>query len=63
MWSTVIILILTFAVLGLLLGFAAVYDSSQQGQIETSTVQQNNTINVTGGNSSGGTAPGEGTGG
>ena len=61
MWSSVIILILTFAVLGLLLGFAAVYDSSQQGQIETSTVQQNNTINVTGGNSSGSTAPDEGT--
>jgi heme/copper-type cytochrome/quinol oxidase subunit 2 len=63
MWSTVIILILTFAVLGLLLGFAAVYDSSQQGQIETSTLQQNNTINVTRGNSSGSAAPDEGTGG
>jgi len=63
MWSTVIILILTFAVLGLLLGFAEVYDSSQQGQIETSTVQQNNTINFTRGNSSGNTAPDEGTGG
>jgi hypothetical protein len=63
MWSTVIILILTFAVLGLLLGFAAVYDSSQQGQIEASTVQQNNTINVTPGNSSESTAPDEGSGG
>ena len=63
MWSTVIILILTFAVLGLLLGFAAVYDSSQQGQTETSTVQENSTINAAGGNSSGSTSPDEDTGG
>lgn len=59
MWSSVIMLILTFAVLGLLLGFAAVYDSSQQGQMDTSTVQENITVNATQGNQSGSALPDE----
>lgn len=59
MWSSVIMLILTFAVLGLLLGFAAVYDSSQQGQMDTSTVQEKITVNATQGNQSSSALPDE----
>jgi hypothetical protein len=33
MWSSVVLFILTFAVLGLLLGFAAVYNTNQGGQM------------------------------
>ncbi|MDQ5863736.1 MAG: hypothetical protein M3263_02525 [Thermoproteota archaeon] len=32
MWSSVVLFVLTFAVLGLLLGFAAVYNTNQEGQ-------------------------------
>lgn len=47
MWSSVLLLIVTFAALGLLLGFAAVYDTNQQGQMSTATVQENVTANAT----------------
>jgi hypothetical protein len=33
MWSSVVLFVLTFAVFGLLLGFAAVYDTNQEGQM------------------------------
>ena len=33
MWSTVVMFILTFAILGLLLGIAEVYDSSGAGSL------------------------------
>ena len=32
MWSSVVLFVLTFAVFGLLLGFAAVYNTNQEGQ-------------------------------
>ncbi|MDQ4100605.1 MAG: hypothetical protein M3115_00235 [Thermoproteota archaeon] len=32
MWSSVVLFVLTFAVLGLLLGFSAVYNANQEGQ-------------------------------
>jgi hypothetical protein len=48
MWSSVVLFILTFAVLGLLLGFAAVYNTNQGGQAgEGITLQQNASGNAT----------------
>lgn len=48
MWSSVVLFILTFAVLGLLLGFAAVYNTNQEGQAgEGITLQQNASGNAT----------------
>ena len=38
MWTSVVLFVLTFAVLGLLLGFAAVYDTNQEGQMGDGTV-------------------------
>lgn len=38
MWSSVVLFVLTFAVFGLLLGFAAVYDTNQEGQMGDGTV-------------------------
>jgi hypothetical protein len=37
MWSSVVLFVLTFAVFGLLLGFAAVYDTNQEGQMGSSS--------------------------
>jgi hypothetical protein len=37
MWSSVMLYVLTFAVFGLLLGFAAVYDTNQEGQTGNSS--------------------------
>lgn len=48
MWSSVVLFILTFAVLGLLLGFAAVYNTNQEEQTgEGITLQQNASGNAT----------------
>ena len=33
MWSSMVLFVLTFAVLGLLLGFAEVYNTNQEGQM------------------------------
>ncbi|MDQ3884121.1 MAG: hypothetical protein M3239_01600 [Thermoproteota archaeon] len=54
MWSSVVLFVLTFAVFGLLLGFAAIYDTNQQGQRDGARIQENVTANVTrdGGSSS-----------
>ena len=38
MWSSLVLFVLTFAVFGLLLGFAAVYDTNQEGQMGDGTV-------------------------
>jgi hypothetical protein len=56
MWSSVVLFVLTFAVLGLLLGFAAVYDTDQQGQMDKAMIQENVTANVTQGSSQSGSA-------
>jgi hypothetical protein len=56
MWSSVVLFVLTFAVLGLLLGFAAVYDTDQQGQMNNAMIQGNVTANVTQGSSQSGSA-------
>jgi heme/copper-type cytochrome/quinol oxidase subunit 2 len=48
MWSSVVLFVLTFAVLGLLLGFAAVYQTNQQGDTDNGRmIQENVTTNVT----------------
>ena len=39
MWSTVVMFVLTFAILGLLLGIAEVYDSSGAGQLVSSPAE------------------------
>ena len=53
MLSTVVLFVLTFAVLGLLLGFAAVYDTNQEGQIDDDAViHENVSSNVTHGSPS-----------
>jgi hypothetical protein len=52
MWSSVVLFVLTFAVLGLLLGFAAVYDTNQEGQIGDAVVHENISSNVTQGSPS-----------
>ncbi len=53
MWSSVVLFVLTFAVLGLLLGFAAVYDTNQQRQMDNATIKENVTANVTQGSQPG----------
>ena len=52
MWSSVVLFVLTFAVLGLLLGFAAVYDTNQEGQIDDAVIHENVSSNVTQGSPS-----------
>jgi hypothetical protein len=52
MWSSVVLFVLTFAVLGLLLGFAAVYDTNQEGHIGDAVVHENISSNVTQGSPS-----------
>jgi hypothetical protein len=52
MWSSVVLFVLTFAVLGLLLGFAAVYDTNQEGQIGDTVIHENVSSNVTQGSPS-----------
>ena len=47
MRSSVVLFILTFAVLGLLLGVAEVYNTGQEGQRDNMTVDENITANVT----------------
>jgi hypothetical protein len=47
MWSSVVLFVLTFAVLGLLLGFAAVYNTNQEGQTgESAALRENATGNA-----------------
>jgi len=54
MWSSVVLFILTFAVLGLLLGFAAVYNTNQEPQIDVgAALRQNASGNATEADSSG----------
>jgi hypothetical protein len=53
MWSSVVLFVLTFAVLGLLLGFAAVYDTNQERQIDDAVIHENvSSSNVTQGSPS-----------
>lgn len=48
MWSSVLLFVLTFAVFGLLLGFAAVYNTNQEGQTgDGITVRENASGNAT----------------
>jgi hypothetical protein len=48
MWSSVLLFVLTFAVFGLLLGFAAVYNTNQEGQTgDGVTVPENASGNAT----------------
>jgi heme/copper-type cytochrome/quinol oxidase subunit 2 len=49
MWSSVVLFVLTFAVFGLLLGFAAVYNTNHQGPRDGAGagIQENVTANVT----------------
>lgn len=48
MWSSVLLFVLTFAVFGLLLGFAAVYNTNQEGQTgDGITVPENSSRNAT----------------
>ncbi|MGH9990213.1 MAG: hypothetical protein ACREAS_07230 [Nitrososphaera sp.] len=44
--------ILTFAVFGLLLGFAAVYDTNQEGHMGEAVIRENVSDNITQGNQS-----------
>jgi hypothetical protein len=60
MWSSVVLFILTFAVFGLLLGFAAVYDTNQEVQMGNSAViRENVSENVTQGAQSSSTVANE----
>jgi hypothetical protein len=53
MWSSVVLFVLTFAVFGLLLGFATVYDTNQEGQmVDGAVIRQNITEKATQGNQS-----------
>jgi hypothetical protein len=52
MWSSAVLFILTFAVFGLLLGFAAVYDTNQEGQIDETKTHENASSNITQGSQS-----------
>ncbi len=52
MWSSVVLFILTFAVLGLLLGFAAVNDTNQEGQMGEAVIRENVSDNITQGSQS-----------
>jgi uncharacterized membrane protein SpoIIM required for sporulation len=54
MWSSVVLFVLTFAVFGLLLGFAAVYDTNQDGQVNDNIMRENVSDNVTQGSQSSG---------
>ena len=54
MWSSVMLFILTFAVFGLLLGFAAVYDTNQEGQTGEAVIRENVSDNITQGSQSSG---------
>lgn len=48
MWSSVLLFVLTFAIFGLLLGFAAVYNTNQEGQTgDGITVRENASGNAT----------------
>jgi hypothetical protein len=47
MWASVVLFILTFAILGLLLGIAAVYHVGPEGQKDNLTLGENVTANVT----------------
>ncbi len=48
MWSSVVLFVLTFAVFGLLLGFAAVYNTNQEEQTgDGAQIRQNASENVT----------------
>jgi hypothetical protein len=44
MWSSVVIFILTFAILGLLLGFASVYNANSGRQSKSIALQDNITV-------------------
>ena len=53
MWSSVVLFVLTFAVFGLLLGFAAVYNTNQEEQTGSAVVTgQNVSGNASQGNQS-----------
>jgi hypothetical protein len=52
MWSSVVLFVLTFAVFGLLLGFAAVYDTNQEGPTGEDVIRENVTDNATQGSQS-----------
>jgi hypothetical protein len=52
MWSSVVLFILTFAVFGLLLGFATVYNTNQDGKIDGATIRENASANITQGSPS-----------
>lgn len=54
MWSSVVLFVLTFAVLGLLLGFAAVYNTNQEEQMSdgAAVIRQNVSENATQGSQS-----------
>ena len=52
MWSSVVLFVLTFAVFGLLLGFATVYNTNQDGQIDGATIRENASANITQGSPS-----------
>ncbi|MDP8888182.1 MAG: hypothetical protein M3M89_00955 [Thermoproteota archaeon] len=52
MWSSVVLFVLTFAVFGLLLGFAAVYDTNQEEQMGEAAIRQNVSENTTQGSQS-----------
>jgi hypothetical protein len=58
MWSSVVLFILTFAVLGLLLGFATAYHDGPEDQSDSMMVRENITANVTQGNQSNGNIEG-----
>jgi hypothetical protein len=52
MWSSVVLFVLTFAVFGLLLGFATVYNTNPDGQIDGATIRENASANITQGSPS-----------
>ena len=60
MWSSIVLFVLTFAVLGLLLGLAAVYDTNQQAQMGNASTQENVITNVTQGSQRGNAVGDEG---
>ena len=47
MWSSVVLFIFTFAVFGLLLGFAAVYDTNQEEEVDEAVIRENVSDNIT----------------
>ena len=53
MWSSAVLFVLTFAVFGLLLGFAAVYDTNQGGVAgDSAVIRENVSGNATQGSQS-----------